>query len=319
MPIPRLVIGMAVPLMLSLLVQSLYNIVDSIFVARIGETALTATSLAYPVQILMIALAVGTSVGINALLSRLLGARQLDEVRQATTTGLLLSVASSLVFVLPGLFAVPSFVSFMTDNPQTAEYCAGYLRICMLLCTGTFLETMAQRFLQAAGNTTLSMLSLIVGAGTNIILDPIMIFGCFGFPALGIRGAAIAVGIGLIGTVAFMQLPRQLLSLFSASEEMLAFGVPAIRIICVTFALAAITIILGYSASGLGNGTINMMGTGLRQVVLLVPFAALFLKLGGINMVWYAMWISELCAMLYCIFAIRRELSRKVKPLCNKA
>ena len=319
MPIPRLVIGMAVPLMLSLLVQSLYNIVDSIFVARIGETALTATSLAYPVQILMIALAVGTSVGINALLSRLLGARQLDEVRQATTTGLLLSVASSLVFVLPGLFAVPSFVSFMTDNPQTAEYCAGYLRICMLLCTDTFPETMAQRFLQAAGNTTLSMLSLIVGAGTNIILDPIMIFGCFGFPALGIRGAAIAAGIGLIGTVAFMRLPRQLLSLFSASEEMLAFGVPAIRIICVSFALAAITIILGYSASGLGNGTINMMGTGLRQVVLLVPFAALFLKLGGINMVWYAMWISELCAMLYCIFAIRRELSCKVKPLCNKA
>lgn len=443
MPIPRLVIGMAVPLMLSLLVQSLYNIVDSIFVARIGETALTATSLAYPVQILMIALAVGTSVGINALLSRLLGARQLDEVRQATTTGLLLLVASSLLFVLLGLFAVPSFVSFMTDNPQTAEYCAGYLRICMLLCTGTFLETMAQRFLQAAGNTTLSMLSLIVGAGTNIILDPIMIFGCFGFPALGIRGAAIATvigqwlgaitalllnrffnpevqpvfkgyrfqmdtvreiykvgfptiimqamgsimnfamnailmsysptavaffgayyklqnflfmptmglgqaaipiigynfgvrngeriretlrtalpiaaGIGLIGTVAFMLLPRQLLSLFSASEEMLAFGVPAIRIICVTFALAAITIILGYSASGLGNGTINMMGTGLLQVVLLVPFAALFLKLGGINMVWYAMWISELCAMLYCIFAIRRELSCKVKPLCNKA
>ena len=110
MPIPRLVIGMAVPLMLSLLVQSLYNIVDSIFVARIGETALTATSLAYPVQILMIALAVGTGVGINALLSRLLGARQLCEVRQATTTGLLLAVGSSLIFVLLGLFAVPSFV-----------------------------------------------------------------------------------------------------------------------------------------------------------------------------------------------------------------
>lgn len=442
MPIPRLVIGMAVPLMLSLLVQSLYNIVDSIFVARIGETALTATSLAYPVQILMIALAVGTGVGINALLSRLLGARQLCEVRQATTTGLLLAVGSSLVFVLLGLFAVPSFVGFMTDNPQTAEYCASYLRICMLLCTGTFLETMAQRFLQAAGNTTLSMLSLIVGAGTNIILDPIMIFGYFGFPALGIRGAAIATvigqwlgaitalllnrffnpevqpvfrgyrfrldtvraiykvglptiimqamgsimnfamntilmshsptavaffgayyklqnflfmptmglgqaaipiigfnfgakngeriramlrtalpvaaGIGLIGTVAFMLLPRQLLSLFSASEEMLAIGVPAIRIICVTFAMAAITIILGYSASGLGNGTINMLGTGLRQVILLVPFAALFLNLGGIGMVWYAMWISELCAMLYCIFAVRRELDRKVKPLCNK-
>lgn len=439
MPIPRLVLGLSIPLMLSLLVQSLYNIVDSIFVSRLSESALTATSLAYPVQILMIALAVGTGVGINALLSRLLGSKAADDVRQAATTGLVLCLASSLPFILFGVFAVPSFVSAMTDDAQIASLCASYLRICTLFCTGTFLETMAQRFLQASGNATLSMVSLIVGAGTNIVLDPILIFGCFGLPALGIRGAAIAtvigqwlgaltalalnrrlnpdvqpvfkgfclrlstvraiykVGlptilmqamgsimnfamnallmrhsatavaffgayyklqnflfmpvmglgqacipiigynlgakkgeriaqtlrttlpaaalIGLTGTALFMGLPRQLLSLFSSSQEMLSIGVPAIRVICVTFALSSVTIILGYSASGLGNGNVNMIATGLRQVVLLVPLAALLLRSFGIEMIWYAYWPAELAATLYAALALRREVRRRVSPL----
>ena len=195
-PIPKLLITMGLPLMVSLLVQSLYNIVDSIFVARISEDALAATSLAYPVQMLMIALAVGTSVGINALLSRLLGQGKREEVSSAAVTGLFLSLASSLLFILAAVFFVDPIADLLAGGTASRDMCRTYLFICMLLCTGTFLETMVQRFLQASGRTVLSMVSLVVGAGTNMILDPIMIFGYFGCPAMGIRGAAIATVIG---------------------------------------------------------------------------------------------------------------------------
>jgi len=195
-PMTKLVLGMSLPLMVSLLVQSLYNIVDSIFVARLGENALAATSLSFPVQMLMIALAVGTSVGINALLSRLLGQKKTEDVGYAATTGFVLALMSSTVFVLAGLFFVHPIAWALAKGGENAGMCEAYLRICMIFCTGTFVETMAQRFLQASGKTVLSMVSLIVGAVTNIVLDPIMIFGLLGFPALGVTGAAIATVIG---------------------------------------------------------------------------------------------------------------------------
>ena len=196
MPIKRLLLSMAFPLMLSLVVQSLYNIVDSIYVAQIGENALAATSLAYPIQILMIALAVGTGVGINALISRLLGAGKRDEVGKAAATGVVLAVASSLVFTAVGLPGAKAIARALSSDPDIAEKCGVYLQVCMALCMGTFLEIMFQCFLQASGRTMYSMLSLVVGAVTNIILDPVLIFGCWGFPAMGIRGAAIATVIG---------------------------------------------------------------------------------------------------------------------------
>lgn len=196
MPIKRLLLSMAFPLMLSLVVQSLYNIVDSIYVAQIGENAMAATSLAYPIQILMIALAVGTGVGINALISRLLGAGKRDEVGKAAATGVVLAIASSLVFAVVGLPGARAIARALSSDPDIVEKCGVYLQVCMALCMGTFLEIMFQRFLQASGRTMYSMLSLVVGAVTNIILDPVLIFGCWGFPAMGIRGAAIATVIG---------------------------------------------------------------------------------------------------------------------------
>lgn len=196
MPVGRLVVGMSLPLMFSLLVQSLYNIVDSIVVARLSENALTATLLAYPVQILMVAVAVGSGVGVNLLLSRTFGAKKYEEAGKIATTGLILAAASSVVFLLLGIFCAKTFVSLFTSDPEISVYCEQYLSICMIFCTGTFIETMCQRFLQAVGSTVLSMVSLVAGAVTNIILDPIMIFGLLGFPALGIRGAAIATVIG---------------------------------------------------------------------------------------------------------------------------
>lgn len=192
MHMQKLVINMSLPLIVSLLVQSLYNIVDSIFVAKMSEEALTATSLAFPVQMLMIAFSVGTSVGVNALLSKTLGARNRERATKIANTSIMLALINGAVFSLTGIFFAQKLARSFTTVESTAALCADYLSICMIFCFGNFIETMLQRFLQAAGNTVLSMCSLIAGAVTNIILDPILIFGLFGFPALGIRGAAIA-------------------------------------------------------------------------------------------------------------------------------
>lgn len=212
MPIRPLLYTMAVPLMLSLLIQSLYNIVDSIFVARLSETALTAASLVYAIQFLMIAIGVGTAVGLNALLSRKLGQKKPEEACRAATTGLFLMLGTSLVFTLVGLL----------------------------------------------------------------------------FSA-------------------------QLLGLFSASDEMLAFGVPALRIISVTFLFAVTTILCGYFASGLGNGVVNMIGGALRQLVVLVPCLWLLIRTMGIDKAWFAFWMSEIVACAYSLWATKKELRNKVK------
>lgn len=432
MPIRPLLYTMAVPLMLSLLVQSLYNIVDSIFVAKLSETALTAASLVYSVQFLMIAVGVGTAVGLNALLSRKIGAHKPEEACQAATTGLFLMLITSLVFSLTGIFFSYTIAAKLTPEAELQELCRQYLSINLVYCWGIFLQTYGQRLLQAVGDTILSMISLIIGAILNIILDPIMIFGLLGCPAMGIRGAAIATVIGqitgavaallfnrfknpiihvrfknyhfswqdaadiyrvglpniimqaigsvmtfvvnsillsvsttavaffgiyyklqnflmmpinglgqaaipivgynygakkpgrvhetwkvllptgiaiaLFGTVIFCALPEQLLLLFSASPEMLVFGVPALRIISISFAFAAVTILCGYFASGLGNGIVNMVGAAIRQLVILVPCLWLFIKAVGITHGWYAFWIAEAAACIYSYCTSHRLL-----------
>ncbi|MCD7735376.1 MAG: MATE family efflux transporter [Lachnospiraceae bacterium] len=435
MPMKKLLLTMSVPLMLSLLVQSLYNIVDSIFVSRYSEQALTATSLVYAVQFLMIAVGVGTNVGLNALLSQRVGAKKNAEACSAATTGLLINLASALIFSLVGIFFSDPIASLMTKDPELKELCVQYMQVCVVFCYGTFLQTYGQRLLQAVGDTVLSMISLISGAIINIILDPIMIFGLLGCPRMGIRGAAVATVIGqcvgavvalvlnktrnpvihvklagyrlnlsdvkaiyrvgmptivmqaigsvmtfavngvlmsvsttavaffgvyyklqnflmmpmnglgqatipivgynfgagrkdrireawrcvvpagivmaLVGTIIFLAFPRFLLGLFAASEEMLAIGIPALRIISVTFVFATLTIIFGYFASGLGNGVINMVGGAIRQLVVLVPLVWLFTTYLGISSTWYAMWISETLAFAYSYLSIRRELKKK--------
>lgn len=195
MAMPALVLNMSLPIMVSLLVQSLYNIVDGIFVSRLSEAALTATSLAYPVQMLMIAVGVGTAVGLNAALSQTLGKKDLGEASRVAVTGLMLSALSAAVFTLAGLFA-PALANHFTADAAIAGACGDYLRICMVFCLGNLLCMTFQRILQAAGNTLLSMAVLVCGAVTNVALDPVLIFGLLGCPALGIRGAAWATVIG---------------------------------------------------------------------------------------------------------------------------
>lgn len=247
MPVRPLLYTIAVPLMLSLLIQSLYNIVDSIFVARLSETALTAASLVYAIQFLMIAIGVGTAVGLNALLSRKLGQKKPEEACRATT----------------GLFLMP-----VNGLGQAAIPVVGY----------NYGSKQSDRVKQA----------------WKVLLPTGIVFA-------------------LCGTAVFLLFPRQLLGLFSASEEMLTFGVPALRIISVTFLFAVITILCGYFASGLGNGVVNMIGGALRQLVVLVPCLWLLIRTMGIDRAWFAFWVSEVIACTYSLWATKKELRNKGK------
>ena len=198
MPVGKLLVTMSLPIMISMLIQALYNIVDSIFVAQIGENALTAVSLAFPVQNLIIAVGIGTGIGINSLLSRRLGERRFDDANAAAENGILLSLCNWLVFaIFGGLFSEAFFRAF-TENPEIISMGTDYLTVCTVFSFGCFMQFACERILQATGITIYNMITQATGAIINIILDPIMIFGLFGFPRLGVKGAAIATVIGQI-------------------------------------------------------------------------------------------------------------------------
>lgn len=196
MPIPKLLASMSLPIMASMLVQALYNIVDSIFVARYSQDALTAVSLAFPVQSLMIALGTGTAVGVNALLSKSLGEKKFDMANKAAMNGLFLAVCSYIVIALFGVFGVRAFFEGQIDNPSVIENGVQYMTVIATMSFGLFGAIILERLLQATGNTIYSMIGQMSGAVTNLILDPIMIFGLLGFPQMGATGAALATVIG---------------------------------------------------------------------------------------------------------------------------
>ncbi len=196
MPVKKLLITMSLPMMISMLVQALYNVVDSYFVAQISEDALTAVTLAFPVQNLMIAIASGTAVGVNALLSKSLGEKNFKRANQTANAGVLLSFLSFLLLLAYGLLQTRSFVLSQTDVKHIVDLGVSYLRICCCCSIGLFLQVMGERLLQSTGKTIFSMVSQLTGAIINIILDPILIFGMFGLPRMEVAGAALATVIG---------------------------------------------------------------------------------------------------------------------------
>ena len=206
MPVNRLLITMSLPMMASMLVQALYNIVDSIFVSRINENALTAVSLAFPIQTLMVAVGVGTCVGINAVLSRALGEKNQEMVNKTAGNGIVLMAASYVAFLLLGLFATKPFYLSQTADAQILQYGYEYLSLVCCLSFGSFAQFTFERLLQSTGKTFYIMITQGIGAVINIILDPIFIFGLFGVPGMGVRGAAVATVIGQItaGLLAFL-------------------------------------------------------------------------------------------------------------------
>lgn len=439
MPINKLLISMSLPMMLSMIVQSLYNVVDSIFVAQLSENALTAVTLAFPVQNLMIAIQVGTGVGMNALLSRRLGENNNEKANNAASNGVFLSILHYLVILILGLTIVPFFFRSQTSNPEILAQGESYMRIIMIFSLGLFLQVIFEKLLQGTGKSVFSMWVQGSGAIINIILDPFFIFGWFGFPALGVTGAAVATVIGqtvaaLIGVLlnyykndeiklqyknfrphletikdiyvvgvpssmmiaitsvtifsmnkillkfsptaiavfgvyfrlqsfAFMPIfglnngmipivafnygarnkerikeairlsiiyamifmliclaifqffPVTLLNLFNASPEMLEIGVPAMRIISISFLFAGFSIIVSTIFQAFGKGTFGLYVSFTRQVIVLIPLAYLFSLTGNVDTIWWSFPVSELVSALLCVYFLRVIFKKYVEPL----
>ncbi len=430
MPIGKLLANMAGPVMISMLFQALYNIVDSVFVARLSQDAMNAVSLAFPLQTLCIAFAVGTGVGMNALLARSLGEKNQQAVNHAAGTGLFLTLCTAAVFMLLGLTLAEPFFRMQTANEQIIAYGRDYVMICIGISAGIFLQIYGERLLQATGRTNLSMISQIAGAVCNIVLDPILIFGLLGFPRLEVAGAAIAtvvgqfvgailglvlnhlknpevqmrvrdirphratiadiyavgvpsiimqsigsvmmfgmnrilisfteaatavfgayfklqsfifmpcfglnnamvpivsynygarkfdrvrhtvrltaitaIGIMCVGCALFELIPGTLLGLFSPTDEALAIGRTALRIIGAHFPLAGFSIIAGSACQALGKPIYALINSVCRQIVVLLPAAYLLSLTGRLELVWLAFPIAELVSVVLNACFLRR-------------
>ena len=439
MPIKPLLLTMSLPMILSMLVQAMYNIIDSIFVAKLEERALTAVSMAFPIQNLLIAVSAGTCVGVNALLSRSLGAGNREDAQKAAVNGIFLAILGAVCFGLFGLFGSRLYFASQTDDATIIEYGVQYLSICLIFSFGIFLEIVFERILQSTGRTIYNMYSQGIGAITNIVLDPILIFGLYGFPALGIRGAAIAtvagqilamtlslifnlwkntdvsismkgftpnlqiikiiyavgvpsiimqsigsvmtyflnlilaafsttavtvlgvyfklqsfifmpifglnngmipiiaynygarskkrimetatfsifiaVSIMLAGLALFQLFPDRMLLMFDASEHMLEIGIPALRIISLSFLFAGYCIIVGSVFQALGNGVYSLLTSVARQLLCLLPLAYLFARLFGLHAVWYAFPLAEIISVAMTTALFVRIYKKKIRHL----
>ncbi len=276
MPVKKLIVTMSLPMMVSMLVQALYNVVDSIYVARLSESALTAVTLAFPLQNLMIALGSGTGVGINALLSRSLGAKRFERSDAAANTGLLLTFLNAVLFLFIGLFAADAFIRTQTDVSEIISHGSTYLRIVTCFSVGIFFQMTFERLLQSTGLTVYSMISQAAGAIINIILDPILIFGMFGLPAFGVAGAAyatiagqiIAAVLGLIMNLKFnKEIHFSFAKILHPQPEIVgriyAVGVPSILMMSIgsvmTYLMNRILIAFSTPVFGLNNGLIPVL------------------------------------------------------------
>ena len=420
-----LILSMSLPAMFSMLIQALYNIVDSYFVAQVSEKAVSALSLAYPIQNLLIAFAVGTAAGVTSLISRRLGEGHREEAEAAATHGVMLSIVTWLFFAVFGLFFTTHFFRMFESDPEIIRMGDQYLSICCIFAFGQFVVTMLEKIMQATGNMFWPMIFQLVGAVINIVVDPILIFGWFGLPTMGVTGAAIAtvggqilsmilaivvvarqpsiripikgfrfhgsivkdiyaVGIPaivmqaistvmnmainailagfstaaytvfglyfklrsfvfmpvlglnqglmpimgynygankkkrllqsfyqgcgialvimLVGVLAFMLLPGQLLGFFNPTEELLQVGIPALRIISLCFPLAALGLVSSNMYQAIGRGNYSLIMSLMRQLVVLVPVAWLLAKVtNDVGMVWWAFPIAETVSLAVSI------------------
>lgn len=279
--VPKLLIQLSIPSILAILANNFYNIVDSIFVAQLNEQALTALSIAAPIQMLMAALGAGLAVGLNAVVSRGLGEQNPQKVRSAAASAIFIALCSYLLICLAQLLILEPFFTWQTQDAQIREYGITYLRICMLFSFGCMLQWVFDRLLIATGKTSLFMIALVSASVTNLILDPIFIFGWLGIPAMGIAGAAWATVIGqILGAAVSL-----LLNLFRNREiplsftfkpnghsvaQILAVGIPT----AVTQAMTSVAgmlvnlVLIGYSATAVAAYGICLK---IQNMFLVVP------------------------------------------------
>lgn len=439
MPVKKLLINMSLPIMISMLMQALYNVVDSIFVAQINENALTAVSLAFPIQNLITAIAVGTGVGVNALLSRTLGQKDFKKANNVANNSIILAVFSYILFVIFGIFFSRQYFISQTDDLEIINYGFSYLSIICVGSIGVFVQIIFERLLQSTGNTFYTMITQGTGAIINIILDPILIFGLLGAPKMGVAGAALAtvigqivagilavifnikvnkelklkikglkpnfeiikgiysvgipsiimmsitsvttyginnilirfsstatavfgvyfkiqsfvfmpvfglnngmvpiiaynygaekkerltetiklsifyaLGIMVIGLVLIQIFPGQLLSLFNASEDMLSIGVPALRIISLSYIFAGVSIVASSVFQAFGNGLLSLITAILRQLVVLLPAAYVLSLFGNVNLIWWSYPIAEIIAVVLSIIFLKYTYDKRIKVM----
>lgn len=438
-PMGPLLFSLAIPMMVSMLFQALYNVVDSIFVSYISEAALSAVSLAFPIQNLMIAFAVGTGVGVNAYVSKSLGEGNRAEANRAAANGLLLALCTFVAFLVFGLVGVTAFMNSQTEDPAIRRYGVDYLSVCCLFSLGCMIQCMVEKLLSATGRSHYAMVTQLVGALTNIVMDPILIFGLFGFPRMEAAGAAAATVAGqflgaftglylnlrhnhdlqfcpgdfrpqartirriyqvgipsiamtsvgsvmtfcmnriliafsstavavfgvyfkmqsfivmpliglnngmvpiiaynygarkkdrllktvklgvlyaviimLIGLLVMQTIPDKIFLLFQADENMLSIGVPALRIISLSFVFAGYCVVISAMLQALGEGIQSMIVSIVRQLVVLLPAAWLLAKLGDVNLVWYSFPIAELSSLALSTVFLARTYQKLIKPL----
>lgn len=281
MPIRQLVLSMSIPIAISMLIQALYNFVDSVFVANYSDQALLAVSLCYPIQTIIVAFAVGTAAGFNTVLSRSLGAKQKQKADQIVLHGLFLSIVNGLVFALLGWFGSEWFMGLFTQSAQVIAQGVIYLRVCTLMCTCVFIQITYERILQAAGDAMGNMIMQGVGALINIILDPIFIYGWFGFPAMGILGAAVATVTGqVIAMLTGIRIVQKKIHIFDIHptqfklsphliKEIYQVGIPAILMQSImSFMSLAMNAVLGIF-SEVAISAFNVVSK-LQQIVYMI-------------------------------------------------
>lgn len=338
--IPKLAIQMAIPLMLSMAIQALYNVVDSLFVSHIAATAefpnlsdlaLNALSLSFPVQMLIIAFSVGTGLGMNALLSRRLGEGKREEASNVGGNGMFMAIVIYMVFLLFGLFGTRAYYNWQTSDPLVMELGVEYLSICTLFSLGTIAFHIFEKLLQSTGKTVHTMVAQMTGAVLNIVLDPILIFGYFGLPAMGISGAAWATVIGqtaslVIGMILHFGFNREIINRFRylIPRKEIIFGIYKVGLPAMAIqALAPImTFILNFILGGISGNAVTAYGVyyklqnfiympvyGLNNAI--IPIAAYNLGAGNMRRVktairWgitYAVMIMALGVLILQVFA----------------
>lgn len=434
MPVNKLLLTMSIPMIISMLIQALYNVVDSIYVAQINENALTAVSLVFPVQSVMIAVSTGTGVGVNAILSKRLGEHRFEDADKTANISVLLAGLSYLLFLVIGLVGSRWFFSIQTENPEIVTYGATYMSIVCVLSFGLFFQICFEKLLQSTGRTFFTMVMQGTGAIINIILDPILIFGYFGLPAMGIAGAALATVIGqtigmilgvifnmkvnkeihlhvkkmtfdlpiigeiyrigvpailmqsigsvmvflmnkilmgftttatavfgvyfrlqsiifmpifglsngmvpivaynygarnrermikttkycmiyatammVVGLVLAQTIPGQLLLMFDASEQMLAIGIPALRILCTCFLFAGFNITASSLFQAVGDSMYSLIMSMVRQLFVLLPVAYLLSLSGQLNAVWLSFPIAEVVATVVTLILLKKTMRK---------
>lgn len=439
MPVGKLLVNMALPMIISMLVQAFYNIVDSVYVSQVSESAVTALSLAFPVQNMQIGFAVGVGVGVNALLSQSLGRKDQESVNWAAGQGVFLALVATALFMLFGFFGVRPYYTMQSTVAETVEGGIAYTSICCIFTVGVFIQVLCERLLQSTGRAMQTMILQGTGAIINIILDPVFIHGWWGMPRMGVAGAAVATVIGqctgavlgiylnlrhnpevqlhvkfmkpnwkviapilevgipsvvmngigsvmnfgmnqilqgfnevatgvfgiyyklqslffmplfginnatisilaynygarkpkrivhtlklatavavcimLVGLAVFQLFPQALLGIFNPTEEFLAIGVKALRILCLPFPVAAICISLGASFQALGKGSYSTIVSLCRQLIVLLPAAYLLSLTGDVNNVWWSFPIAEVMSALVTGLLFAKLYRQKVKPL----